>query len=236
MKNTKANHVLMIDDDESLVGVMSIRLRQAGYQVDTATQSSEGYELASEQPYDVLILDLTMPGLSGYEVCQNLRSNGVLTPILMLSGKTDKSNIIHSLELGADDYLTKPFSHNELIARLKALVRRNNKAFAARLLKRHGLELDVNTNVARMGLESVLLTRKEALLLRRLMDESPSIVTREVLLKDVWGIDDMHTSNRLDVYIRRLRFKVAKVGSQDLIHTLRGSGYYFGSIDNKIDH
>lgn len=218
----------MIDDDEPLVGVMSIRLKQAGYDVDTAVKSREGYALASKQPYDIIILDVMMPGLSGFEVCSGLRSQGVLTPILMLSGKTEKTNIVHSLELGADDYLTKPFSHDELIARLKALVRRNRRSFATRWVSKYGLVLDVTNNSARYGDKTAPLTRKEAFLLRRLMYEAPEAVGREQLLKDVWEIDDMHTSNRLDVYVRRLRSKLQVIGANNLVHTVRGSGYRFG--------
>lgn len=226
-----SNRVLMIDDDESLVGIMAIKLKHSGYNVDTAVQGSLGYAMAVQQPYDVVILDITMPGLNGLDICKNLRAQGILTPILMLSGKTDKPDIVHSLELGADDYLTKPFNHTELVARLRALVRRNKRTFPARWVKGGGLELDLNNCQAKFGGQSTLLTKKEVLLLRRLMDESPEAVTREVLLKDVWGIDDMHTSNRLDVYVRRLRAKLEQINAVGLVHTLRGSGYYFGSVD-----
>jgi DNA-binding response OmpR family regulator len=220
----------MIDDDESLVGIMAIKLKHSGYLVDTAVKSTQGYAMASTQPYDVVILDVTMPGLNGFDICKNLRAQGVLTPILMLSGKTDKPDIIRSLELGADDYLTKPFNHTELVARLKALVRRNNRTFPARWVNGCGLELDIINSKATYGESSVILTKKETLLLRRLMNESPEATSREILLKDVWGIDDMHTSNRLDVYIRRLRSKLEKIDVHDLVHTQRGSGYYFGEI------
>jgi len=224
----------MIDDDESLVGVMAIKLRHLGYRVDTAVQGSQGFAMATKQPYDVVILDVAMPGLNGYEVCKNLRDQGVLTPILMLSGQTDKVNIIKSLELGADDYLTKPFSHNELVARLKALVRRDRKTFSARVVKNQGLELDTNSNVVSYNGRSVVLTGKEAMLLKRLMFGAFEPVNRERLLKDVWGIDDLHTSNRLDVYVRRLRFKLEAIGAADLIHTQRGKGYYFGLPEKAV--
>jgi DNA-binding response OmpR family regulator len=228
MKTNIISHVLMIDDDAPLVGVMSMRLRQAGYEVDTAIQSKDGYALACNQPYDIIILDLMMPGLSGFDVCSGLRSQGVLTPILMLSGKAEKTNIVQGLDLGADDYLTKPFSHDELIARLKALVRRNKRTFNTRWVSKAGLMLDITTNIARYGDKTALLTRKEALLLSRLMYEAPETVGRELLLKDVWEIDDMHTSNRLDVYVRRLRSKLQTIGADELVHTMRGSGYRFG--------
>ncbi|MCW1908697.1 MAG: response regulator transcription factor [Candidatus Saccharibacteria bacterium] len=228
MKTARHNHVLMIDDDESLLGIMSIKLEHSGYKVDTAAKSSMGYDLALSQPYDALIVDLIMPGLNGMEICKSLRAEGVLTPILMLSGNTEKVTIVESLELGADDYLTKPFSHTELVARLRALVRRNRKTFHARWVEKEGVSLDTHNNRIGFGDKTINLTRKEALLLKRLMCESPEPVDREQLLNDVWEIDNHHTSNRLDVYIRRLRAKLAEIGADNLIHTRRGSGYNFG--------
>lgn len=218
----------MIDDDEALLGIMAIKLQHSGYRVDTAAQSVQGYALASKQSYDVVILDITMPGLSGLDICRNLRAEGILTPILILSGNTEKPDIVRGLELGADDYLTKPFNHHELIARLRALVRRNRKTFNSRLIQKNGLGLDNNTGIVRFGEVAVQLTRKESLLLKRLMYEAPEPVKRELLLKDVWEIDDMHTSNRLDVYIRRLRAKLDNMGAINLIQTQRGIGYSFG--------
>ena len=230
VKAKKSHYVLMIDDDESLVGIMSIRLKQAGYQVDTALRAIDGYALAAQNSYDVLILDVTMPDMNGYEVCKKLRANGIQTPILMLSGKTEEASIIRSLELGADDYMTKPFSHVELLARLRALVRRSNRTFAARTLERQGISLDIAASAVHTDSKVMRLTQKEALLLQKLMEASPSLVSREQLLSDVWGIDDTHTSNRLDVYVRRLRERLKKIEMGHLVHTHRGSGYYFADI------
>ncbi len=229
----KHNRILMIDDNESLVGIMSIKLQHAGYRVDSATVSSEGYTMAIERSYDLVILDVTMPGLSGYEICRDLRAHGVLTPILMLSGVTEKPSIVQSLELGADDYLTKPFNHNELMARLQALVRRNKKSFASQKLAQGGLGLDVENGTITYNGNTAQLTRKEALLLRRLMYEAPEPVARDALLKDVWEIGDMHTSNRLDVYVRRLRAKLESIDAADFVQTLRGKGYYFAGPGDK---
>ena len=223
----------MIDDDESLVGIMSIRLKQAGYEVDSAMRGADGLALAAQQDYDVLILDVNMPGQDGFEVCQALRASGVLTPILMLSGKTEEASIIRGLELGADDYMTKPFSHVELLARLRALVRRSNRSFSARTIERQGISLDTAASAVHTDSKVVRLTQKEALLLQRLMEASPSVVGREQLLSDVWGIDDTHTSNRLDVYVRRLRDKLKKIDRGYLIHTQRSSGYYLADSKNE---
>ncbi len=228
MRVGRTSHVLMIDDDEDLLGIMAIKLQHSGYLVDTAAQSTRGYELATKQAYDAIILDITMPELNGLDICKNLRAEGILTPILILSGNTEKLSIIRGLELGADDYLIKPFSHNELVARLRALVRRNHRTFDSRRIQKNGLELDNVTGIVQFNDASTQLTKKESLLLKRLMFDTPEPVSRELLLKDVWGIDDMHTSNRLDVYIRRLRSKLDDIGAVDLVQTQRGNGYSFG--------
>lgn len=225
------NRVLIIDDDEQLTSLLSIRLNRAGYKADTALSADEGYDLAIVHKYDVIILDIMMPKRSGSDLCKDLRDEGILAPILMLSGKTEKESIIQSLEVGADDYLTKPFSHEELLARLKALVRRNKKGFPTQWVRQNNIELDVNKMIVRNEKNEVGLTNKETHLLQRLMHDSPRPVARQVLLEDVWGINDAHTSNRLDVYIRRLRKKMEILGNNSHIHTMRGRGYSFGPID-----
>ncbi len=220
--------VLMVDYDESLLGALSVRLRQAGFAVDATPLGNDGYSLATNKAYDALILDTNIPGNNVFTICENLRARGILTPILFLSDRNDEHSTIHSLESGADDYIVKPFSHNELIARIKALVRRSNRSFATHWLSRHELDLDLHTNIAKYGDRLVLLTKKETHLLHRLMEETPEIISRERLLKDVWGVKEDHTSNRLDVYVRRLRDKLKMIEADHLVQTLRGSGYYFG--------
>jgi len=227
MTNGAGNRLLIVDDDEQLVSMLSIKLTALGYQVDGALTAADGLRQALKDNYDVIILDILMPKRSGLEICEDLRAKGVLTPVLILSGKTEKNSIVKGLELGADDYLTKPFSNTELAARLKALTRRNKKSFSSQLLNRHGVELDVLAHVARFGEEFILLTEKETLLLKRLMSEAPRSVPRAVLLQDVWGVRDTYASNRLEVYIRRLRTKLEALSGNSHIRTIRGAGYYF---------
>lgn len=229
MKVEESQKVLLVDDDQTLLEVMSMKLRHVGYEAEGVSNSSTGYQMATNGTYDVIVLDVTMPGRSGLDICRDLRAQGNFTPILILSGHIDKVHIVRGLELGADDYLTKPFSYNELSARLQALVRRGHKNFAMRRISQCGLSLDLNSCIASYDGKSTVLTRKEVLLLKRLMAESPSPISRYTLLKDVWGIDDLHTSNRLDVYIKRLRLKLLTLTDQALIHTVRGSGYYFSA-------
>jgi DNA-binding response OmpR family regulator len=231
-----ANKILVVDDDVHFVEIMKLKLERANYEVDITTSGEKGYSLAKKQSYDLVILDVTMPGKNGIEICKDLRHEGIITPILILSGQSDKSTIVTGLEVGADDYLTKPFEANELLARIKAMLRRNQKNFDSRLIRQGQIELDMIERTIRCGQRSQALTTKEASLLSRLMNDPSHPVPRESLLKDVWGIDNTHTSNRLDVYIRRLRQKLEDLSGEAHIQTLRGSGYYFDidDIDRKI--
>lgn len=226
--STVGKRILLVDDDEQLVTLLSIRLSKAGFAVTAATSAEDGYQQARQGDYDAIVLDLLLPRISGLEICAKLRAHGVLTPVLILSGQTQKEVVVRGLNVGADDYLTKPFNDSELIARVKALLRRNKKAFGLQSIERHGLTLDVQNHTAHFGSNYIALTRKETLLLKRLMAEAPEPVARLALLQDVWGIGDTHASNRLDVYVRRLRKKLEALGSDAYVHTVRSGGYYFG--------
>ena len=232
--STIGRRILLVDDDQQLVSLLAIKLAKAGYSVTTATKPEDGYQLALQRDFDVLVLDVIMPRVSGIEICAKLRARGVLSPVLILSGQTDKDIVIHGLNAGADDYLTKPFNDGELAARIRALLRRNKKSFVTQSLQRAGLTLHIASRSAEYEGASVMLTKKETLLLKRLMSEAPSPVSRLSLLQDVWGIGDAHASNRLDVYIRRLRKKLEALGTDGYVHTVRSGGYYFGKAPIQI--
>jgi DNA-binding response OmpR family regulator len=219
--------LLLVDDDAQLVELLALKLSKLGYHVEYASVPEDGYKLALDHEFDVIVLDIVMPRLTGLEICANLRGRGVLTPVLVLSGQSDKTIVVQGLNTGADDYLTKPFDDDELVARIKALLRRNRRAFHTQTLERAGIELDVPARMARCDGKVITLTQKETLLLKRLMAESPSPIPRLSLLQDVWGIGSSHASNRLDVYIRRVRQKLKKLCGDDYIYTLRSGGYYF---------
>ena len=225
----KGTRILLIDDDLWLLQVMAIRLRSLGFIVDTTDDGNIACQKATDKPYDILVLDLMMPKLRGDQVCDTLRRNGILTPILVLSGHSDKYSIVKCLEIGADDFLIKPFNHDELIARIEALIRRNSRSFASLTLQKQGLELNTITGKVTYGQNTVVLTTKESLLLQRLMNDAPATVDHDALLKDVWSVKNRHTSNRLEVYISRLRTKLTTIGTGHLIQTVRGRGYYFGN-------
>jgi DNA-binding response OmpR family regulator len=223
-------HVLLVDDDEQLVELLAMKLTKAGYLTATACKPEEGYRQALQGEFDVIVLDLLMPRLGGMDICKNLRGKGIMTPIIILSGQTEKGAIINGLNAGADDYMTKPFDDSELDARITALLRRNRRSYHTDTLERDGITLDTATRILHSADRSTVLTGKETMLLKRLMAEAPKPTPRLSLLHDVWGISGDHASNRLDVYIRRLRQKLRFVSGQPYIHTIRGGGYYFGEL------
>ncbi len=235
MKRVGVPNVLVIDEINQKTNDLVVKLRGIGYVVDVVEESSLGIQLAQQSDYQIIILDEELPEVSGSDVCRRLRQKGVTTPILMVSESTQKISLIRCLELGADDFLVQPLNHNELIARIRALVRRDNKSFASFWADKCGISLDMATHTVFAQDMSSKLTRKEALLLKRLMIEASSTISRESLLQDVWGIDDLHTSNRLDVYVRRLRWKLEQLTNQNLIHTVRGQGYYFSHQPDDTD-
>jgi DNA-binding response OmpR family regulator len=174
------------------------------------------------------VLDLGLPDKTGFSVCQTLRNKGISTPIIFLTGDVQPKHLVHGLRIGADDYLTKPFRSSELIARVNALVRRHERSYIVRQLTAQGFVLDLENATLTSGVtsKSSKLTQTESKILATLLKQSPEIVSRNHLFQEVWGINDAHTSNRLDVYIRRLRKKMQTIHYEAHIHTTF-KGYQF---------
>ncbi len=219
------NKILIIDDDPSLLKILAIKLRLADYLVETAQDGLYGLEKSLNNRYDTIVLDMGLPKLSGLETCVSMRSNGVTAPILILSGNTNKKTIIDVLRAGADDYLAKPFDHNELQARIVALIRRNQLAFPAQVLTYNSLILNIQKHTVQLSNQELKLTKTEVALLRCLILHAPEVVPRHKLFEQIWGINHQHSSNRLDVYIKRVRHKLKQLGSTTIIKTIHGEGY-----------
>ena len=215
--------VLIIEDDEAIVKVLERTLRYEGYQVDSAYDGETGLESARENKPDVVILDWMLPGIDGLEVCERLRSRGSL-PILMLTAKDATENRVQGLDAGADDYMVKPFELDELLARIRALLRRTQPERAP-VLSFSDLSLDTSTRQAMRKTRVINLTAKEYDLLELFLRHPRQVLTREVIFDRVWGYDFGGESNVLDVYIRYLRQKLEIEGEERLIHTVRGVGY-----------
>ena len=215
--------ILIIEDDEGIVRVLRRALSYEGYTVDTALDGENGLYIARDHHPDLVILDLMLPGMDGIEVCQRLRSGGSV-PILMLTAKDAIQDRVQGLDAGADDYMTKPFELDELLARIRALLRRTQLERAP-VLTFADLTLDTSTRQASRKGRSIPLTAKEYDLLELFLRHPRQVLTREMIFDRVWGYDFGGESNVLDVYIRYLRQKLESEGEQRLIHTVRGVGY-----------
>lgn len=220
--------ILVVDDEPDLLELVRFNLTQAGFAVDTAAAGREALEKIRRTPPDLVVLDLMLPDLSGTDIARQIRSDTALgdLPILMLTAKSEEVDRVVGFELGADDYVTKPFSPRELILRVKAVLRRRSSAPSASPGLEHGsLRLDPDRHRCFVKDEEVDLTAKEFKLLSTLMSRPGRVLTRERLLDDVWGSEITVTSRTIDTHLKRLREKLGVAG--DLIETVRGVGYRF---------
>ncbi len=219
----QGRRVLVIDDDLSVTDFLRRGLSYEGYTVDVANIGLAGLDLARERPPDVVVLDIMMPGIDGLEVCRRLKAGGDV-PVLMLTAKDAVADKVQGLETGADDYLVKPFAFEELVARIRALLRRHDVA-SPEVLRYSDLSLDMGTRTARRGSREVQLSTTEFKLLELFMRHPRQVLTRGQIMDRVWGYDLGGESNVLEVYVRYLRNKLEAGGEPRLIHTMRGSGY-----------
>jgi DNA-binding response OmpR family regulator len=216
--------LLVIEDDTLITNFLKKGLKQSGFAVDIAIDGQEGRFLAESEDYDLIILDLMLPDDDGLEICKNLREKGNSTPILMLTAKTGVEDRVMGLNVGADDYLTKPFSFPELTARIQALLRRSRQA-SSPILTAGDLELDpVSHEVKRKG-KNIELSPKEFAILEYLLRHKNQVVTRTMILEHVWDYNFETFSNVVDVYITHLRKKIDGNSSQRLIQTIHGVGF-----------
>ncbi len=216
--------ILIIEDDESISRFLKRALTYEGYKADVATDGEEGLAKALEEKPDLVILDWMLPGMDGLEVARRLRANNDVL-ILMLTAKTGVADRVQGLDTGADDYLTKPFNLDELLARIRALLRRSKQEKAPKIYHFADLELDTGTHEARRGGRRIELTAKEYELLLLFMRHPRQVLSREYIYDQVWGYNFGASSNLLEVYIRYLRRKLEANGEPRLLHTLRGVGY-----------
>jgi len=216
--------ILVVDDDRRLCNIIKRGLLEEAYAVDLAYDGEEGEYLAEINPYDLIILDIMMPKKDGIEVCRGLRSKRVNTPILMLTARDAIEDRVKGLDAGADDYLVKPFAFNELLARIRALLRREGM-FKSPELEIGDLVLNTLSRQVRHGQETIDLTTKEYAILEYFMRHPNMVITRTMLEEHIWDYDFDSMSNLVDVYIRRLRRKIDVEGEDSLIQTVRGAGY-----------
>ncbi len=223
----RAMRVLVVDDERAVRESLERALELEGYDVEFAVDGEEALErLDAAAAADAVILDVLMPGIDGLEVCRRLRAAGNPVPVLMLTARAEVDSRVAGLDAGADDYLAKPFALAELLARLRALLRRvANGDDASDVLRFADLELDLGTREVRRGSQSIELTRTEFSLLELFLRNPRQVLTRSIIFERVWGYDFGPTSNSLDVYVGYLRRKTEDGGARRIIHTVRGVGY-----------
>ncbi len=216
--------ILIIEDDRQTAETIRDVMKDY-YAVDVAYTGEDGEYQASVNEYDVIVLDVVLPDIDGVEVCKRIRENEIKTPILMLTGKTETKDKVTALDSGADDYLTKPFKFAELLARIRALMRRAPSTLDSNTLSVGNLSLDIGTNMVKRNDKTIPLRRKEFGLLEYLMRNRGRVLTRSMILEHVWDSDTDPITNTVDVHINYLRDKIDKPFTDQLIKTVHGLGY-----------
>ena len=222
-EDSLGGRILIVEDDNDIVDVLRRTLRAEGYEVRSGGDGPQGLEIASEFMPDLVVLDLGLPGMDGLGVCTKLREDSEV-PILMLTARADTEDRVTGLDSGADDYLVKPFERTELLARIRALLRRHPPRGSA-LLTVGDLRLNPDSQEAMRGDREIELTKREFELLEYLMRNRRLVISRERLLEEVWGYDPLDETNTIDVFISNLRRKLEEGGEPRLLHTKRGAGY-----------
>ena len=216
--------VLLIEDDVTIARLLKEGLEDESYAVDVANDGSEGYRTAVADEYDVIILDIMLPEMNGYEVCRALRNDGNKTPILMLTARDAERDIVEGLDAGADDYLAKPFSFDVLLARIRALLRRPNEKLEE-ILQVGDLKLDPSSKKVTRASQEINLTAKEYGVLEYLMRNKGKVLSKEQIISHVWDFDADVLPNNVELFIMFLRRKIGKPFKSKLIHTVSGFGY-----------
>jgi DNA-binding response OmpR family regulator len=219
--------ILLVEDEQQIADFLAVSLHAEGFSVDIAGSGRKGLELALANTYDLMVLDNKLPGKSGLDICREVRNQGQTCPIIMLSVLSDTNMKVSCLDAGADDYLIKPFSLQELISRVRALLRRP-KRIAGEILTLDDLVLDTVGRVVRRGKKEIRLTRKEFNLLEYLMKHEDTAVTRGMIVEKVWDSKTDPYSNTIESHIVTLRKKIDPEKRRRLLHTVPGVGYKFG--------
>jgi len=222
--------ILVIEDNPKMAAAIERGLRENGYAVDVAHTGFEGEDMASSGSYDLVLLDLMLPDRDGVDVCRMLRRRKVNTPVLMLTALSGTDDKVAGLDAGADDYLGKPFEFEELLARIRALLRRG-EASEGRVLKYDDLELDLYTRKAKREELEFELSNREYTLLEYLMRNPNRVLSRSQIAEKVWDMNFEPGSNVIDVYVSALRKKIDRGFERPLLHTVKGAGYRFGVLD-----
>lgn len=221
--------ILIVEDEKKIARIMELEVNHAGYEVEVVYNGKDGIRKIKDNDFDLLILDIMLPEINGMEVCSQIREFSNI-PIIMVTARDSTKDKVKGLDIGADDYITKPFDAEELLARIRALLRRKNEeinkdANKENILKINDLEMNMEKHLVKRNGNKIDLTKKEYDLLKFLLENQDLVVSRDKLLKNVWGYDYAGETNIVDVYIRYLRSKIDDSYDKKLIHTVRGVGY-----------
>jgi len=223
--------ILVVEDEHKIASYIKRGLEEENYAVDLVYNGRDAMDWSEATSYDFIVLDILLPGMDGISVCRGLRKQGFQTPILMLTARDSIDDRVAGLDAGADDYLIKPFSMKELLARLRALRRRSTDVLKSSVLQVADLTLDLRSHRVQRGQKTVELTAKEYAVLECLMREKECVLSRTVIAEHIWNYDTFNQSNVIDVYIRNLRRKIDDPYEKKLIHTIRGAGYSISAND-----
>jgi DNA-binding response OmpR family regulator len=212
--------ILCIEDEHRIANTIKKGLEQEGYAVDVAYDGLTGYDMASTENYDIILLDRMLPKMDGMIICTELRKNHIQTPILMLTAKTQTHDKVEGLNLGADDYLTKPFSFNELIARIRALSRRPRTTLTPQLVL-HDISMDINNKIVKKKSKKINMSKKEYSILEYFLKNAQKVISKQEIIDHVWNFDADVLPNTVEVNIRNIRQKIGN----NIIKTVRGFGY-----------
>lgn len=228
----KDDKILIVDDEEHIIELIKFNLENSGYETLTATNGIDALRIIREESPRLILLDIMLPGMDGYDICKEIRKDSVIAniPVIMITAKGEEVDKILGLELGADDYITKPFSIRELIARVKALIRRTSSSMTDHIYKFSNISIDFNKHEILKDDTKIDLTLKEFELLEILIKNKGRVMTRDFLLDKIWGYEYIGETRTVDVHIRHLRQKVEDDDkSPKYIETVRGIGYRFNS-------
>ncbi len=226
-------NVLLIEDELKVANFISKGLEEEGYAVQVGYNGAEGLQLLKAGTYDIVLLDLMLPEVDGLEVLKTMRSWGMTTPVLIITAKSSKEDVVRGLDTGSDDYLTKPFSFEELLARMRALLRRKSGR-DAHILRYRDMTLDPFNRALSIGSKHAELTEKEFMIMELMIKNNERPVSRREVAECVWQ-DGSDSTNIVDVYINFLRKKIESISKKKYIHTVRGTGYILKEEDEKAD-
>lgn len=219
--------ILIVEDEQRLANIMKKQLEESGFVVEIAYDGYTAKEKIERNPYNLIILDINLPLLNGYDLCKEIRKTNSNIPIIMLTAFSTPDNKLSGFDAGADDYVVKPFDFRELLARVNVFIKRSSQYQPNEKLHIGDLEMDLNTKKVTRDNKKIDLTAKESLLLETFMKNKDKLLTRDFIIEQVWGIDFDPTTNIIDVYVNYLRKKIDKDFEQKLIHTKFGFGFYF---------